>query len=110
MYHGNNKGKSINSAATLSTVLVKPTNLQQISNATFSNADTKKFVDLAQILSPDFWIVHHNGVPLVVQCHNSCEQTVLPSSTGFQTLAIEECHGSSLIGQPCTCKTLQLLH
>ena len=34
--HGNNKGKSIDSVATLSTVLVEPTYLQQISNATFA--------------------------------------------------------------------------
>ena len=45
--HGNNKGKSIDSVATLYTVLVKPTYVQKISNATFSNADTKRFVELA---------------------------------------------------------------
>ena len=71
--HENNKGKSIHSVATLSTVLVEPTYLQQISNATFADADMKKFVELAQDLSPDFWIVHHGGVPLVVRCHDSRE-------------------------------------
>ena len=44
---GNNKGKSIDSVATLSTVLVEPTYLQQISNTTFSDADLKKFIELA---------------------------------------------------------------
>ena len=48
----NNKGKSIDSVATLSTVLVEPTYLQRISNATFADADMKKFVELAQSLSP----------------------------------------------------------
>ena len=42
--HGNNKSKSIDAVATLSTVLVEPIYLQQISNATFSDADIKKFV------------------------------------------------------------------
>ena len=50
----------------------------------------KKFVELAQILSPNFWIVHRAGVPLVVWCHDSCEQIVLPSYGGFQALALEE--------------------
>ena len=58
--HGNNKGKSIDSVAILSKVLVEPTYLQQISNATFFDADMKKFVELAQGLSPDFQIVHHS--------------------------------------------------
>ena len=87
--HGNNKGKSIDSVATLSTVLVEPTYLQQISNATFADADMKKFIELAQGLSPNFWIVHRGGVPLVVQCHDSREQIVFPSSGGFQTLEPE---------------------
>ena len=43
----NNKGKSIESVATLSTVLVEPTYLQKISNATFVDDDMKRFVDLA---------------------------------------------------------------
>ena len=46
--HENNKGKSIDSVAILSTVLVKPTYLQRIRNATFSDADMKNFVELAQ--------------------------------------------------------------
>ena len=94
----NNKGKSIDSVATLSTVLVEPTYLQKNSNATFSDADIKNFVELAQSLSPDFRIVHCSGVPLVVQCHNSREKIVLPSSGGFRALALEECYGSSLAG------------
>ena len=69
--HENNKGKSIDSVATLSTVLVEPTYLQRISNATFADADMKKFVELAQGLSPDFRIVHRGGVPLVVRCQFS---------------------------------------
>ena len=105
----NNKGKSIDSVATLSTMLVKPTYLQRISNATFADADMKKFVELAQSLSPDFWIIHRGGVPLVVRCHNSCEQIVLPSSSGFRALALEECHGSSLAGHLGARKTLELL-
>ena len=52
--HGNNKGKFIDSVAKLSTVLVKPTYLQQIRNVTFADADMKKFVELAQGLSPGF--------------------------------------------------------
>ena len=52
----NNKGKSIDSVAILSTVLVEPTYLYLISNATFSDADMKKFVKLAQGLSPKFRI------------------------------------------------------
>ena len=106
----NNKGKSIDSVATLSTVLVEPTYLQRISNATFVDADMKKFVELAQSLSPDFWVVHRGGVPLVVRCHDSPEQIVLPSSGGFRALALEECHGSSLAGHLGTSKTLELLH
>ena len=39
--YGNNKGKSIDSVTTLSTVLVKPIYLQCISNATFADADMK---------------------------------------------------------------------
>ena len=50
----NNKGKSIDSVATLSTVLVEPTYLQQISNAIFANAGINKCIELAQGLSPDF--------------------------------------------------------
>ena len=64
--HENNKGKYIDSVVTLSTVLVEPTYLQRISNATFADADMKKFVELAQILSPDFQLVHRGGVPLVI--------------------------------------------
>ena len=81
----------------------------KISNATFADADMKKFVELAQSLSPDFRIVHRGGVPLVVRCHDSYEQIVLPSSGGFQTLALEECHGSSLAGHLGARKTLELL-
>ena len=105
----NNKGKSIDSVATLSTVLVEPTYLQRISNATFADADMKHFVELAQSLSPDFRIVHRGGVPLVVRCRNSYEQIVLPSSGGFRALALEECHGSSLSGHLGARKTLELL-
>ena len=43
MNHGNNKSKSIDSVATLSIVLVKPTSLHKISNAAFSDADMTKF-------------------------------------------------------------------
>ena len=71
--HGNNKNISIDSVATLSTELVELTYLQKISNATFSDADMKKFIELAQGLSPNFRIVYHGGVPLVVWCHDSCE-------------------------------------
>ena len=39
--HGNNKGKSIDSVATLSTVLVEPTFLQLISYVTFADANIK---------------------------------------------------------------------
>ena len=109
MNHKNNKGKSIDSVATLSTVLVKPIYLQKISNATFSDADMKKFFELAQSLSPDFWIVYCGGVPLVVWYHDSREKIVLPSSGGFQTLALEECHGFSLVGHLGACKILELL-
>ena len=105
---GNNKGKSINYIVTLCTMLVEPTYLQKISNATFSNANMQKFVELAQILSHDFWIIHCGGIPLVFQCSDSLEQIVLPS--GFQILATIECHGSSLTGHLDTCKTLELLH
>ena len=52
--HGNNKGKFIDSVATLSTVLVKPTYLQQISNATISDSEMKQFIELAQGLYPTF--------------------------------------------------------
>ena len=107
--HENNKGKSIDSVATLSTVLVEPTYLQQISNAAFEDADMKKFVELAQSLSPDFRTVHRGGVPLVVRCHDSCEQIILPSSGGFRALALEECHGSSLARHLGARKTLELL-
>ena len=69
----------------------------------------KKFVELAQILSPDFRIIHCSGVSLVVWCHDSCEQIVLPSSGGFRALALEEYHGSSLAGHLGACKTLELL-
>ena len=64
--HGNNKGKSIDSVITLTTMLFKPSYLHQISSATFANADIKKLVELAQGLSPEFQIVHCGGVPLVV--------------------------------------------
>ena len=83
--------------------------MQLISNATFADADMKKFIELAQGLSLSFWIVHCSDVPLVVQCCNAREQIVLPSSGGFQTLALEECHGSSLTEQLGTHKTLELL-
>ena len=109
MNHENNKGKSIHSVAILSTVLVEPTYLQQISNAVFANADMTKFFELAQGLSPDFQIVHHGGVPLVVWCHDSREPIVFSSSGGFWILALEECHGSSLAGHLATHKTLELL-
>ena len=72
----NNKCKSIDSITILSTVLVEPTYLQSISNATFSDANMKKFIELAQGLSLNFQIVHLGGVPLVVWCHNSREQIV----------------------------------
>ena len=70
----------------------------------------KKFVELAKGLSLNFRIVHRGGAPLVVQCHDSCEQIVLPSSGGFQILALEEYHGSSLAGHPGARKTLEILH
>ena len=107
MNHENNKGKSIDSVATLSTVLVEPTYLQQISNATFADADMKNFVKLAQGLSPNSRIVHCGGVPLVFQCYNTRKKIVLPSSGGFHTLALEEYHGPSLSGQFGTRKTLK---
>ena len=107
--HENNKGKSIDSVAKLSTVLVEPTYLQRISNATFADADIKKVVELTKGLYPDFRIVHCSGVPLVVQCYDSHEQIVLPSSGGFWTLMLEECHGSILAGHPRACKTFELL-
>ena len=67
MNHENAKGKSIDSVAILSTVLVEPTYLQQISNATFPDADMKKFVELAQGLSPGLLdYLHCSGVLLVV--------------------------------------------
>ena len=92
--HGNNKGKSIDSVGTLLTVLVEHKYLQKISNATFADADMKKFIELAQGLSPNFWIVHCGGIPLVFRCHDSREQIVLPSSGGFQILELKEYHGS----------------
>ena len=46
-------------------MLVEPTYLQKISNATFYNANIKNFIELAQGLSPNFWIVYRSGVPLV---------------------------------------------
>ena len=106
--HGNSKGKSIDSVAILSIVMVEPIYLQLDSNATFVDADMKKFVELAQGLSPTFWIVQCGGVPLVVRCHNFREQIVLPSFGGFQTLVLEECHESSLTGHLGTLKTLEL--
>ena len=109
MNHENSTGKSINSVATLATLLVEPTYLQQISNATFSDADMKKFVELAQGLSPNFWVVHHGGVPLVVWYHASHEQIVFLSSGVFWTLALEKYHGSSLTRHLDACKTLELL-
>ena len=45
----------------------------------------------------------------MVRCHDSREQIVLPSSGGFWTLALEECHGSSLAGHLGARKTLELL-
>ena len=69
----------------------------------------KKFVELAQGLSPNFWIVHCGGVPLVVRCHDSREQIVLPSFGGFWTLPLEEYHGSSFAGHLGAHKTLELL-
>ena len=45
--YGNNKGKSIDSVATLSTVLVELKYLQKNSNSIFFDADIKKFIDLA---------------------------------------------------------------
>ena len=107
--HENTKGKSVDSVATLSTVLVEPTYLQKISNTTFADSDMKMFVELAEGLSPNFRIIHRSGVPLVVRCHNSRDQIVLPSSGGFQTLSLEECNGSSLVGHLGTHKTLELL-
>ena len=70
----------------------------------------KKFVELAQVLSPNFWIVHRGGILLVVQCDNCREQIVFPSSSGFQTFELEKCHGSSFSGHLGTRKTLELLH
>ena len=110
MNHENNKGKSIDSVSTLSTVLVKPTYLQNISNATFADVDMKKFVELALGMSPNFWIIHCGGVPLVVWCYNSLEQIVLLSFSGFQILALENYHGSILAGHFGTHKTLKLLY
>ena len=104
--HGNNKGKSIDLVETLFTVLVEPTYLQRISNATFINVDMKKFVELAQGSSPNFRIVQRGGVPLVVRRHDSREQIVLPSSGGFWIFALKECHGSSLAGHFSALKTL----
>ena len=91
-------------------MLVEPTYLQQISNATFVDADMKYFVEWAQGLSPNFWIIHCGGVPLVARCYNPREQIVFPSSGGFQTLALEEYHGSSLAGHFGACETIELLH
>ena len=106
----NNKGKSIDSVETLSTVLVEPIYLKKIGNATFSDADMKSFIELAQGLSPKFWILHCGGVSLVVWYHDFREQIVLTSSGGFWTLTLEECYGSSLAGHLGTCKTLELLY
>ena len=94
----------------MSSELVEPKYLQQISNATFAKVDIKKFIELAQDLGPDFRIVHCGGVVLMAQCHKSCEQIVFPSSGGFQALSIEEYHGSSLARHLGTYKTLELLH
>ena len=47
---------------------------------------------------------------MVVRCYDSREQIVLPSSGGFRTLALEECHGSSFSGHLGTQKTLELLY
>ena len=88
-------------------MLVESIQLQQISNTTFANANKKKFVKLSQVLSPNIWIIHRGGVPPVVWCHDSHEQIVLPSSGGFQALAIEECHGSSLAVHLGNRKTLE---
>ena len=45
----------------------------------------------------------------MVRCYDSHEQIVLPSSGGFQTLALEEYHGSSFAVHFGICKTLELL-
>ena len=110
MNHENNKGKSIYSVEKLSTVVAKPSYLQQISNASFFNADMKRFVDWAQSISPSFWIVHCGGVLLVVQRYYSYEQIVFLSSSGFLTLEIEEYHGSSLKEHLGANKILELLY
>ena len=46
----------------------------------------------------------------MVQCNDSREQIVFPSTGGFQTLALEKCHKSSLSEHLGTHKTLELLH
>ena len=91
-------------------MLVEPIYMQCISNSTFSDADLKMFVELTQALSPNLRNVHCCSAPLVVRCQDSFEQIVLPSSCGFQALALEECHGSSLSGHLGARKTLELLH
>ena len=106
--HRNKKGKSIDSVALLSTVLVEPIYLQLTSNTTFFDANIAKSVEFAQGLSPKFQIIHYDGIPLVVQCYDSHEQIVLPSFSGFQTLEIEEYHISSLIRHLGACKTFEL--
>ena len=63
--HENAKGKPIDLFAIPSTVMVELTYLKQISDAIFSNADLKKFIELAQVLSPDFCIVYCGSVPLL---------------------------------------------
>ena len=55
----NNKGKSLDSVATLSTVLVEPTYLQRISNVTFADAAMKKFIELAQSFGLSTVVVSH---------------------------------------------------
>ena len=84
--------------------------MQKINNATFTNADMKNFVELAQSSSPNFLIVQYGGVPLVILRHDSHEQIVFPSFGGFQMLSLEEYHGSSLLGHLSTLKSFELLH
>ena len=96
--------------ATLPTVPVEHTYSKLTSNSTFAVADIEKFVELAQGLSPYFYIVYHGSISLVALCYESHEQIVLPSSSGFWTLAIKECYRASLAWRLSTQKTLALLH
>ena len=90
-------------------MLVKPIYLQWIRNTTFSDAKMQKIIDLAQDLSPSFGIIYHSVVPLVVQCYDSHEHIVLPSSTSFHRLKIEEFHGASFVEHLSTQKKPKLL-